>query len=181
MEELARAIDLPKSPGTDAFGESTSARFFLVAPGAPLPDAADVAFTLPDGSRFAYAPRAPGGPAQVVTIDPFARGNSFTPLHESERALSALLSLAASRRLDTGPESERAFLFLRGTGLVSLENNDVIRFNPNVLIVVPAGEPARVWCQGPEDALAVVMQPHGQQEDRRTLAGEIAKRRPAQP
>lgn len=181
MDELARAIDLPQRPTAEAFAETTHARLYVLAPGAPLPEAADVSFTLPDGSRFAYAPRAPGGPAQEVAIDPMLRGNAFKPLHQSPRALSALLSLAASRRVDTGPESERVFLFLRGTGLVSLENNDVIRFNPNVAVVVPAGEPARVWCQGPEDALAVVLQPQGMREERRTLAGEIAKRRVGQP
>jgi hypothetical protein len=58
-----------------------------------------------------------------------------------------------------------------------MENGDTHRFAPGWAGVVPPGEPARVWAQGPEDVLAVVMQPAGQREEKRTLAGELAKRR----
>ncbi|HVM45311.1 MAG TPA: hypothetical protein VM582_05195, partial [Candidatus Thermoplasmatota archaeon] len=107
--------------------------------------------------------------------------NAFKPLHESERALAALLSIAASRRLDAGAESERAFLFLRGRGLLILENGDTHHFEPHTLAVVPPGFAARLWAQGPEDVLAVVLQPRGGPAERRTLAGEIAKRRASAP
>lgn len=157
--------------------ETPHSRVYLLPPGGAPPPDTDAVLDLPDGGRVAYAPREPGGPATQLALDPFVRGNAFKPLHQSERALSALLSLAASRRLDTGPESERIFLFLRGPGLLSLANEDVQRFGPNTLAIVPAGEPARLWAQGPEDMLAVVFQPRSAPAERRTLASEIAKRR----
>lgn len=180
MDET-RLVELPARPDALVpFVETARSRVYLLpAGGAPPPDT-DAVVDLPDGRRVAYAPREPGGPATPLALDPFVRGNAFKPLHQSERALSALLSLAASRRLDTGPESERIFLFLRGPGLLSLANEDAHRFGPGMLAVVPAGEPARLWAQGPEDVLAVVFQPRGEPAERRTLAGEIAKRRAGQ-
>jgi mannose-6-phosphate isomerase-like protein (cupin superfamily) len=79
--------------------------------------------------------------------------------------------------METGPQSERVFVILRGTGLVFLENGDQLRFGPGDAAVVPAGEPARVWAQGPDDVLAVVLQPRGEAAPRRTLAGEIRRLR----
>ena len=181
MDE-ARTLPLPErpSPETPAV-ETTHALGYLLSPMGPLPEGCDVAFGLPGALRFAYVPKAPGAAAgQEVQVDPFLRGNQFRPLHQSARTLAALLSIAAQRRLETGPESERLLVFLRGTGLVFLENGDTHRFAPGWAGVVPAGEPARVWAQGPDDVLAVVMQPAGQREEKRTLAGELAKRRTAQ-
>lgn len=175
--DLPRVIVFPPRPTDEPLAESAHMRAHLLAPGAPAPDDTDALIVLPDASRFAYVPRAPGGPAATLAPDPLARGNSFKPLHESERALVAQLSIAASRRLDTGPESERVFLFLRGRGLLSLENGDALRFEPNQLGIVPAGYSARLWAQGPEDVLAVVFQPRAPPSEKRTLAGEIAKRR----
>lgn len=173
-----QVVPFPARPSAEApVVESERTRAFVLPAGAALPEGADLVFDLSDGSRFAYVPRAPGGPVQERAIDPFARGNKFAPLHESERALSALLSIAAGRRVDTGPESERLFVFLRGPGLLFEENGDTHRFAPHQCALVPAGEPARVWAQGPEDALVVVCQPKGEAVARRTLAGEIAKRR----
>lgn len=176
--DVPRVVDLPTRPDARVpFVETTHSRVYLLPPGGAAPPDTDALLDLPDGARVAYAPRAPGGPAVEIAVDPFVRGNAFKPLHQSERALAALLSLATSRRLDTGPESERIFLILRGPGLLSFANEDVQRFGPNMLAVAPAGEPARLWAQGPEDVLAVVFQPRGAPEERRTLASEIAKRR----
>lgn len=169
---------LPESPGLVL--ETAQSRSHIAAATGALPEGTDVAFALPDGRRFAYAPSAAGaGPPREVAVDPFVRGNQFRPLHQSERSLAALLSIAAGRRLETGPESERVLVFLRGHGLVFLENGDTYRFEPGTLVCVRPGEPARVWAQGPEDALAVVLQPAGVRAEKRTLAGELAKRRAA--
>lgn len=181
VDDLPRLVALPPRPDAVVpFVETPHTRAFLLAPGATPPQGTDAVVELPDGGRFAYVPRAPSEDApRELAIDPTLRGNQFRPLHETTRALGALLSLAASRRLDSGPESERMFLFLRGPGLLSLENGDALRFGPGMLGVVPAGEPARLWAQGPEDMLALVLQPRAPPQERRTLAGEIAKRRPA--
>lgn len=181
MEELPRVVPLPEKGAPAPFAESSQMRAYVLAPGAAAPPEADALVELGDGTRFAYAPRAPGGEPALLAPDPFLRGNAFKPLHESERALAALLSIAAARRLDTGAESERAFLFLRGQGLLSLENGDVMRFEPRTLGIVPAGYAARLWSQGPEDVLAVVLQPRGPPEEKRTLASEIARRRSGGP
>lgn len=179
MEELPRVVPFPERPSLVA--ETTHARVHLLGPSGELPADTDAVVELADGARIAYAPREPGGPATALKFDPFTRGNAFQPLHESPRALAALLSLAAARRLDTGAESERVFVFLRGRGLLSLENGDVHRFEPHTLGIAPAGYPARLWAQGPEDVLAIALQPRGVPTEKRTLAGEIAKRRQPRP
>jgi len=178
VEDLPRVVPFPTRPDDAPFAETPLTRAYLLAPTAAPPADADALVDLPDGSRFVYAPRAPGGAPHALAFDPFVRGNAFKPIHESDRALGALLSIAASRRLDTGAESERFFVFLRGAGLLSLENGDVHRFEPNTLGIVPAGYAARLWAQGPEDVLAIALQPRGAApKERRTLASEIAKRR----
>jgi len=168
---------LPARASAEPVLESAHSRSFLLAPRAELPNGTDAVIDLADSSRFAYAPRAPDASAPTMAaqlaIDPFVRGNAFRPLHESSRALSALLSIAAGRRVDTGADSERTFLFLRGAGLVFEENGDTHRFEPNHVALVPPGEPARVWAQGPEDALVIVFQPKGVSAPRRTLRREI--------
>lgn len=178
MDESARADPLPLRSDAPVL-DSPHAQAFVVSPLAPAPPGAEVVFALPSGARFAYVPRA-GGDAQAreVVADPAMRGHAFKPLFESPRALAAAVGVASQRRVHVGPESERVFVFLRGHGLVFLENGDTLKFEPNTLAFLPAGMPARIWAQG-EDALAIVLQPAGQQEERRTLAGEIAKRRPA--
>jgi hypothetical protein len=183
VQDAPRLVELPTRPDAIVpFLETAHSRAYLLAPGVAVPDGTDAVLHLPDGARLAYAPRAPGGAEPTtLAVDPMMRGNSFKPLYQSDRALAAQLSIAASRRVDTGPESERVFLFLRGPGLLSLANEDVHRFGPMSLAIVPAGEPARLWAQGPEDALVVVFQPRGAAEPRRTLRGEIAKRRDAVP
>ena len=181
MDELPRVVPFPTQPADEPFAQSAHARVHLVGPSGALPADTDAVVELPDGSRIAYVPRVPGGPASVLKVDPFVRGNAFKPLHESPRALAAQLSIAAARRLDTGAESERVFVFLRGVGLLSLANGDVHRFEPNTLGIVPAGFAARLWSQGPEDVLAVALQPRVAPAEKRTLASEIAKRKAAQP
>lgn len=178
-QDLARTLAFPPRPSAEepALATSHSRAYLLPATGA-LPEGADLVATLADGARFAYACDG-GGPAREVVLDPFLRGNAFKPVHDSPRAQAALLSVAASRRLETGPESERLFVFLRGSGLVFLENGDVHKFAPGFLGVVPPGEPAKLWAQGPDDALALVVQPKGERAARRTLAGELAKLRAA--
>lgn len=175
MEELPRVAPFPAGPG--AIDQTPHARVLLLAPSDPPPADTDALIPLADGSRIAYVPRAPGGPATELKVDPFLRGNAFEKIHESPRALAALLSIAAARRMDAGADSERVFVFLRGAGLLSLENGDVHRFEPNTLAIVPAGFAARLWAQGPEDVLAVVLQPRGVAAQKRTLASEIAKQR----
>lgn len=183
MDETARTLPLPERPSLEAPAvETAHARGYLLSPVGALPAGTDLAFGLPGALRFAYVPRAEaaaGAAAREVEVDPFLRGNQFRPIHESSRSLAALLSIAAGRRLETGPESERLLVFLRGRGLVFLENGDTLPFQAGHVGVVPAGEPARVWSQGPDDVLAVVIQPQGMREARRTLAGELAKRRAA--
>lgn len=176
MEE-PRTFPLPDAPSLESPAvETPHARGYLLpAAGAP-PRGADVVFGLPGALRFAYVPAGEPVPApREVELDPFLRGNAFKPIHQGPRTLAALLSIAASRRLETGPESERLLVFLRGRGLLFMENGDTLPFEPGWAGVVPPGEPARVWAQGPEDVLAVVLQPAGQRAERRTLAGELAK------
>lgn len=179
MDEQARTFPLPERPSLETpCVETPHARGYLLPPAGPLPEGCDLAFGLPGALRFAYVPSAPGEAARhEVEVDPFLRGNQFRPLHQSARSLAALLSIAGGRRLETGPESERLLVFLRGSGLLFMENGDTHRFEPGHAGVVPPGEPAKIWAQGPEDVLAVVMQPAGQRQERRTLAGELAKRR----
>ena len=174
-----RTVEL-KEPRAEAAMETPHARVHVLSPAAAPPAGAEVSFLLPTSARVAYVPRAPGDAAAVheLEVDPLLRGNAFKPLHASPRALAPLFSVAAGRRLGTGPESERVIVLLRGTGLVFMENGDVHPFEPNTLVYVPAGEPARVWARGPDDVLGVVLQPNVERPaERRTLAGEIAKRR----
>lgn len=178
METLATARALPGPSPQPAFETPAAVCYHLPAGGA-LPDGAEIVVQLPDATRFAYAARAAPGPGVEVAVDPLLRGNAFKPVHASATTLAAVLSLAASRRMDMGPESERVLLVLRGRGLVSLDNGDAHRVEPMTWAFVPAGEPARLWSQGPDDVLALVVQPQGQREEKRTLAGEIAKRRAA--
>lgn len=135
----------------------------------------EVGVPLPDGRVVGYG----AGAGVVLSVEPLS-GNAFRPMHQSSTTLAALLSIAAGRRMETGPESERVLVFLRGNGLVFLQNGDEMRFRAGDAALLPAGEPARVWAQGPEDVLAVVLQPAGQTAVRRTLKGELEKRRLAQ-
>lgn len=177
VDEAPRTAALPDASLAPVV-ESAYARAFVLGARAAAPEGTAVTFLLPSSARFAYTPRSPSvAPPVEVAPDPFVRGNAFTPLHQGDRALVALLSIAAGRRLETGPESERLLVVLRGRGLVFLENGDTLPFDANHLAFIPAGEPARVWAQGPEDVLAVVMQPNVAPVKRRTLADEIAKRR----
>lgn len=174
---LARTVAFPALPSADAPALATThGRAYVLPASGALPPGADLVVALADGARFAYACEG-GGPAREASVDPFLRGNAFKPLHDSAHAQAALLSIAASRRLQTGPESERLFVFLRGSGMMFLENGDVHRFDAGFLGVAPAGEPAKLWAQGPEDVLALVVQPKGERAERRTLAGELARRR----
>lgn len=185
MDELARTLPLPESPRPDEPPLLRTARSacHVLPPGAALPEGCELSVPLPDGSRFAYVPLPvqPDAAPHEVAPDPFLRGNQFRPLLDAGRTQAALVSIAVSRRMEMGPESERVVVFLRGQGLVFLENGDTHRFEPRWVGLVPPGEPARVWSQGPEDVLAVVVQPRGQREERRTLAGEVARRRAAGP
>lgn len=104
------------------------------------------------------------------------RLNEFKPLFENARAAAALLSVAAGRRVDSGPEVERTFIVLAGSGLVFLQDESTLAYREGDAIVVPAGEPARLWARGPEDARLVVFQPQAPPAERRTLRGELAKR-----
>jgi quercetin dioxygenase-like cupin family protein len=178
VQPLAHSARVDEARPGDVVTETPSSTVRLLDALAAPPPGADVVVTLHDGRRLAYAPKLPGPDAGAEVVpDPLLRGNAFLPVHESTRSLAALVSLAASRRLETGPESERVFVVARGPGLVFLENGDSFRFEPGSIVVVPPGEPAKVWAQGPDDALFVVLQPRATAEKRRTLAGEIAKRR----
>jgi hypothetical protein len=180
VEQLAVARPLAAPDAAKPAFETPAARGFRLPPGGPVPAGCEIVATLPDATRFAYAPRAEApAEAREVALDPLLRGNAFRPLHESATTLAAALSVAGGRRLDTGPESERVLLFLRGNALLFLDNGDTFRAEPMHWAFVPAGEPLRVWAQGPEDALALVVQPRGPPVERRTLAGELAKRRRA--
>lgn len=140
-------------------------------------DDAEVLVDLPQGFVAAYAPKLAGVAARKrVVVEPLS-GNAFRLVHESDRAQAALVSIAAARRLESGPQSERVFVFLRGKGLVFFENGDTLPFASGDAVVLPAGEAVRVWAQGPDDVLAVVLQPRMAEAPRRTLAAEIAKRR----
>lgn len=178
MDELARVAPLPPSPAEAPVLVTPTSRVFLVGGASEGPAGTDALLPLPDGGRVAYVLDGEGAPA-LLDVNPFLRGNAFHPLHASPRAESALVSVAASRRMDAGPESERVIVALRGRALLSLENGDVLKLDPHTVAFVRAGEPARVWAQGPEDFLAVVFQPRQARAPRRTLASEIARRRAA--
>lgn len=165
MDEAARVETLPLA------GPALGGR---VTVGAAPPETFEVALALPDGRIVAYVARGAAG--LTLAPEPLA-GNAFRPVHESDATQVALLSIAAARRLETGPESERVLVFLRGRGLVFLQNGDALPYAAGDVALLPAGEPARVWAQGPEDALALVVQPKGERAERRTLAGELARLR----
>ena len=180
METLAAARPFAAPDAAAPAFETPAARVFLLPPGGALPEGTEAVVLLPDATRVAYVSRAAPGAAVEIAPDPFLRGNKFQPVHASATTLGAMLSIAAGRRLDTGPESERVLLILRGVGLVFLDNGDTMRIEPGSWAFVPGGEPARVWSQGPDDMLAVVIQPRGPPVEKRTLAGELAKRRATQ-
>lgn len=180
VDDLAGVAPLPPRPTDAPVLDTGLSRVYALPPGAPAPPGADATLALPDATRVAYVLAGEGAPTELL-VDPFVRGNAFQPLHASARAQSALVSLAAGRRLDMGPESERVLVFLRGRGLLSLDNGDVHRFEPHHVGFVRAGEAARLWAQGPEDVLAVVFQPRGGRQEKRTLASEIARRRSEAP
>jgi hypothetical protein len=175
MDVVARVEPLPVPGGSLAMAHGL---LHVLAEGAALPPSCDAAFVLPGKALVAFEPlpSAPGARA-MLAVDAQLRENAFRPLHASARSHAALLSLAVARRMESGPESERALVFLRGSGLVFLENGDALRFAPLSAALLPAGEPAAVWAQGPEDALAVVFQPVMPAAAKRTLAGELAARR----
>lgn len=176
MESLATARPLARPDTVVPAFETPAAACYHLPPGAAAPSGCEVVVPLPDATRLAYLPRAAQASVAVeVPIDPLLRGNAFRPLHQSAATLVAALSVAAARRVDVGPESERIFLVLRGIGLLFLDNGDTFRLEPGTWAFVPAGEGARLWAQGPEDLLAVALQPAGQKVERRTLAGELAK------
>jgi len=180
VETLPAARPLPPPDATaPAFGTPAALCYHLPAGGA-APQGCEIVMPLPDATRFAYASRAAPGDGREVVVDPLLRGNAFRPLHESATTLAAALSIAGGRRLDTGPESERVILVLRGHGLLFAQNGDALRVEPGHWGFAPAGEPLRVWAQGPEDVLALVVQPKGAPAERRTLASELAKRRAQQ-
>ncbi len=179
MEDVPRVARI----GTDSVVyESQRSRGLLVPVGDKAPEGTDVLVALPDGRRLAYLPTPPSPdmPTDVVA-DPLIRGNAFVPVHESAHSLAAVLSVAAGRRVNTGPESERVLVVLRGTGLVFLEKEDTIPFETGDVVVIPGGESARLWSRGPEDLLTIALQPKGEPEKRRTLASEIAKRKEQPP
>lgn len=160
-------MDAPLVETLPAAGPALRGR--LVVGGASF----EVGVPLPDGRVAGYG--AGGGAGRVLAVEPLA-GNAFRPLHDSSTVLAALLSIAAGRRLETGPESERVLVFLRGRGLVFLQNGDTLPYAAGDAALLPAGEPARVWAQGPEDALAVVLQPKGEPAPRRTLKAALRER-----
>lgn len=177
MEESASVVRVRDQPTGSVVFDTPHARVTLLGVDEDAPAGVDVRVVLADGRQLAYAPTTPGADEGATVVpDPLFGGNAFRPRHQSLRSLAAELSIAAGRRLETGPESERVLIVLRGAGLVFLENGDTHRFEPGDAVLVPAGEPARVWAQE-EDVHAVVLQPAGAAVARRTLAGEIARRR----
>jgi hypothetical protein len=180
VEELPAARPFGVPDASQPAFETPASRVLLLPPGGPLPEGCEAFVPLPDATRVAYVSRAAPGSAVEIAPDPFLRGNKFVPVHASATTLGALLSIAAGRRLDTGPDSERVLLILRGKGLVFLDNGDTMPVEAGWWAFVPGGEGARVWSQGPDDMLAVALQPRGPPVERRTLAGELAKRRAAQ-
>ena len=178
LESLVTARPLAAPDAARAAFETPAAVCYHLPAGAPAPGGVEVVVPLPDATRFAYAPRSGGaGLAIEAPVDALLRGNAFRPIHQSATTLAATLSIAAGRRLDTGPQSERVLLVMRGLGLAFAQNGDTFRVEPGSFAFAPAGEPLRVWAQGPEDLLAVVLQPVGEPVARRSLAGELAKLR----
>lgn len=102
-------------------------------------------------------------------------GNAFVPLYESERSACALFHVEAGRRMHTGPESERTFLFLGGTGLVFLEEGTTVPIRAGDVAVLAPGYPARIWARGPEPLSGVVFQPVMERAERRSLRGELTR------
>lgn len=196
--DVPRVVRLPEAG--EAWATSAS-RGTVVAQGA-APGGGEDAWLVLDGERALdlHAPPAPGRvPAaralayEVVSAAPRApppgpfavphradparlgSGNAFAPLFENARAAGALVGVGAGRRVDAGPESERAFVVLAGTGLVFLQNGDTLALEPGGVALVPAGEPARVWARGPADLAVLALQPQAPPAERRTLASEVRR------
>jgi len=180
---MVRVFDMPHG----AVYTTRDSAGHRVGPADRLPPHTSVCFGLPDATRFAYVAQAAGAesasdaPAHELGVDAFLSGNQFRPLHDDAMMLAAQLCIAGGRRLDMGPESERVVVGLRGHGMVFTENGDTHNFRLGSIAILPAGEPARLWAQGPEDLVAIVMQPKtGAPAGRRTLASVIRARQTAQ-
>lgn len=128
--------------------------------------------------RALGALEAPDADEETVRVDAARpQGNSFQVVFESTRAAGAFLSIAAGRRVDAGPESERTWIVLAGRGLVFLQNETTLPVKAGDVAVVPPGEPARLWCRGPEDLRVIALQPQAPPAERRTLLGEVRRLR----
>lgn len=148
---------------------------FLVAGATPVDERPVVASRL-----FVWSSKVEGPPGtRRLFLLPTTElaGNAFRPLAETGRFAAALLKLAPGRSVTVGPESERTFVVLHGTGLAFFENGDTLAFKSGEVVVAPEGEPVRLWARDPDAIAVVALQPHAPPAERRTLAGELARLR----
>ena len=184
LNESPHAVTRVLAPG--ATGEGDDAWFVIPASDAdgarvrlvtmPAPGAEAPGMVLAYRSLTpATAPAPPQGRVEVERAT--VTGNAFKVLFESPRAAAALLSIAGSRSVDVGPESERTWVVLAGRGLVFLQHDTTLPIKPGDVAIVPPGEPARLWARGPEDLHVLVLQPQAPPVKRRTLLTEVLRLR----
>lgn len=128
-----------------------------------------------DGVAFARPDGAVGVDAPAVHAPERLPGSAFRPVAETAAFALGRWALAEGRSFTAGPESERHFLVLEGTGLCFTENGDNVPLKAGDLLAAPAGEPAKLW--GRSAMSGVVVQPQGAPAPRRTLASELARLR----
>jgi mannose-6-phosphate isomerase-like protein (cupin superfamily) len=171
-----RALDVPAGGCAillDGLLGATAPFGFLLAGATPVSENPAVASRL-----FVYSPSVDGAPGvRSLSLLPTHRlsGNAFEPLSETGTLAAALLRVEPGRGVTTGFEAERTFVILTGTGLAFLESGDAIPFRAGEALVVPAGEPVRLWARDPDPLFAVALQPQAPPAERRTLLGELRK------
>lgn len=138
----------------------------LLPAGTPAPFDG-VAFARPDGAIGVDAPA-------VHAPEPLPL-NALRPVAETPAFALARWALAEGRSFTAGPESERHFLVVEGSGLCFTENGDNVPVKAGDLLAVPAGEPAKLW--GRSAMGGVVVQPQTPPAPKRSLASELARLR----
>lgn len=165
-QAAGRGLRKGDASSTGAVLVGNDGAFALLPAGARAPFDG-VAFSRPDGAVGVDAP-AVHAPERLPP-------GSFRPVEENAAFALARWSLPEGRSFTAGPESERHFLVLDGTGLAFTENGDNVPLKAGDWLTMPAGEPAKLW--GRSAMAGLVVQPQAPATPKRTLASELARLR----
>lgn len=174
-----------RAEATGAQATGRSLRKGEASPGGVLLGVDGALATLPAGAAAPYDGvlfrRADGAVGATTAIHAPERlqGSAFRPVAEDAAFALGRWALAEGRAFTAGPESERHFLVLEGTGLCFLANGDNVPLKAGDLLTMPAGDPARLW--GRSAMAGVVVQPQAPPAAERTLASELERLRHREP